>query len=453
MIQPFTTTMAGFIVPIVTGLLSAFASVLILYVIFKSPQKLSTTYHRIMAFMSIFDIIASVFIALGTIMMPSDNVYDFEGPMLGNQVTCQIQGWLVTFGSSGGASLYMCLSWYFVSKLAFRVDSKRIKKCFEPIMYLYSVFMSLFLASYYLSKDLLHPDPSHSYCTIAPYPEFCDENVWRWSLCEWGLNKKALDDKFQMKDIVPVAIMVFTNLILVLIFMLIILWTVYDNHQKVKAACVQDSNNDRENNETSCIDDDIHTEIYIEQLRYSQVMSIQATMYIASFFLTWIFNIADSGYGKFNYIMDALNATFFPMQGFWNMIIFIYDKTYFVYQINNDCDSHWKAIKMVFNAPDQIQDVIILNEDFVPESSEDLHSPIGEMETEERNESNERQSSNKFSLQSVDEINVASLVPSEFQSLDEMSDNHGQTHQDPAEHISLDPVSVPIESKEGNSIA
>ena len=76
-IKPFTVTLAGFIVPMFTGLLSACSSGLIIYIISKSPQKLSTTHHRIMAFMSVFDVIASIFIALGTIMMPTDIVFDF----------------------------------------------------------------------------------------------------------------------------------------------------------------------------------------------------------------------------------------------------------------------------------------------------------------------------------------------------------------------------------------
>ena len=86
--KPFAATVADFIVPMVTGTLSACSSGLIIYIILRSQQKLTTTYHRIMAFMSAFDIISSIFIALGTIMMPSDTVYKYAGPLLGNKVTC-----------------------------------------------------------------------------------------------------------------------------------------------------------------------------------------------------------------------------------------------------------------------------------------------------------------------------------------------------------------------------
>ena len=96
--EPFAATIAGFIVSMASGTLSACSSGLIIYIISRSQQKLTTTYHRIMALMSAFDIISSIWIPLGTIMMPSASVFKYAGPLLGNQVTCQIQGWLIVFG-------------------------------------------------------------------------------------------------------------------------------------------------------------------------------------------------------------------------------------------------------------------------------------------------------------------------------------------------------------------
>jgi hypothetical protein len=36
--------------------------------------------------------------------MPSDDVLRFAGPMLGNNTTCQIQGFFILFGLAGGGS-------------------------------------------------------------------------------------------------------------------------------------------------------------------------------------------------------------------------------------------------------------------------------------------------------------------------------------------------------------
>ena len=143
-------------------------------------------------------------------------------------------------------------------------------------------------------------------------------------------------------------------------------------------------------------------------------------MYIASFLITWIFNVADTGYGKYNHYMDALNAAFFPMQGFWNMIIFAYDKVYLVYQMN-ECDTYWNALKIVLLAPDQIRDLVILNINFALESAQDENSFSGDMD-------GRPMSPKGFCLQSIDNENESSLVPSEFRSLEDMFHDDQRNH-------------------------
>ena len=194
--KPFATTVAGFIVQMVTGILSASSSGLIIYIISRSQQKLSTTYHRIMALMSAFDIISSIFIALGTIMMPSDTMYKYAGPLLGNKNTCKIQGWLVEFGIGGCISLNACLAWYFVCSIVFKIQASQIRKYIEPFMYIYTLFNALFVPSFYLSNDLLNPNSYDTFCTIVAYPESCDDDKWYdWNHCTWS--KGDLEDYFR----------------------------------------------------------------------------------------------------------------------------------------------------------------------------------------------------------------------------------------------------------------
>ena len=162
--KPFTATLAGFIVPLITGIISACSSGLIIYIVLRSQEKLSTTYHRIMAFMSFFDIVSSIFIALGTIMVPSDNIFKFAGPMLGNDTTCKIQGWFILFAFAGGTSLNVSLSWYFVCKFAFKMSVHHIAKYIEPIMYTYTVALVFFVTSLYLAMDLIHSNAYDCFC-------------------------------------------------------------------------------------------------------------------------------------------------------------------------------------------------------------------------------------------------------------------------------------------------
>ena len=167
-------TTAGYVIPTVTGILSTISSLIILNIIRASPQKLFTTYHRIMALMCVFDIMASVCMALTTLPMPSDDVLRFAGHMIGNTVTCQVQGYIIMFGLIGGGSLYMCLSWYFVLKISLKWDLDTIKTKMEPLFYFVSIFMAIFLPSYCLSKNMIHSVKDNSFCRIAPDHSSCN---------------------------------------------------------------------------------------------------------------------------------------------------------------------------------------------------------------------------------------------------------------------------------------
>ena len=356
--EPFTSTIAGFIVPMVTGTLSACSSGLITYIISRSQQKLSTTYHRIMAFMSAFDIISSIFIALGTIMMPSDTMYKFAGPLLGNKVTCQIQGWLIVFGLSGSTSLNACLTWYFVCSIVFKMKASNIRKYIEPFMYIYAVIIVLFVPSFYLSKDLLNPNAYDTFCTIVAYPESCDEDKWYdWNHCNWS--EGDLEDYYRYNSISFVVIALHFSLIVV--GMSIILWTTFRNNRKIKSLVMENANHEPYNNSLpSGRDNEVEEQVpgakstdSLRSLKYTRVLIFQALMYIGSYMLTWVFNALSAIYGISNFNLDAINSVLFPLQGFWNMLIFLYDKTYLIRQHdkNGHDISFWMAFKQILTSP------------------------------------------------------------------------------------------------------
>jgi hypothetical protein len=365
--KSFSVTRAGFITPIFTGLLSACSSGLIVYIISKSQQKLSTTYHRLMAFMSAFDIISSIFVAVGSTMMPSDNIYKFEGPMLGNKVTCQIQGWLIVFALLGATSLYACLTWYFVCSIAFTLESTRIRKHIEPLMYSYSIIIASFVPSYYLSKDLINPNPNDIFCTISPYPESCDDEKWYdWSNCTWS---DGIVDEYFSSVVVAVGVLLF-HFILIVVGMSIILWTVHKNRQEINAMQLE-CNND----ETMYDDNDEREESQnaadMRDLKTFRVVMLQALMYIAAFFLTWSFNFFSEVFNIANYTLDACNCVFFPLQGFWNLLIFLFDKTYFIQQRQRGEEvTFYKAIKAILSSPSDAPELIVSNISTVIESNE-----------------------------------------------------------------------------------
>ena len=352
--EPFTANVASFIIPMVTGTLSACSSGLIIYIISRSQQKLTTTYHRIMALMSTFDIISSIFIALGTIMMPSDTMYKFAGPLLGNKVTCQIQGWLIVFGLSGSTSLNACLTWYFVCSITFQMKASNIRKYIEPIMYIYTLIIALFGPSFYLSKDLLNPNSYDTFCTIIPYPESCDEDIWYdWNNCTWS--EGDLEDHYVS------FILIGLHFLLVVAGMSIILWTTLRNNREIKSLVTENTKRQTykcslPSGRNGVIEDqtpDVQSTNPLRSLRYTRALMLQALMYIGAFMLTWVFNVLSAAFNISDIELDAINCVLFPLQGFWNLLIFLYDKTYLIRQRdkNGNDTSFWMAFKQILASP------------------------------------------------------------------------------------------------------
>ena len=77
-----------------------------MYLIFQWAARLSTIYHCIIFCMSICDIMGSIGYALTSLPMPAAMPLEEEfgimpGPRHGNTVTCDVQGFLASFGPVG----------------------------------------------------------------------------------------------------------------------------------------------------------------------------------------------------------------------------------------------------------------------------------------------------------------------------------------------------------------
>jgi hypothetical protein len=98
----------------------------------------------------------------------------------------------------------------------------------------------------------------------------------------------------------------------------------------------------------------------------------------------------------------------------------------------NECDTYWNALKIVLLAPDQIRDLVILNINFALESAQDENSFSGDMDERNQHDPEDEQPAmppQGFSLQSIDDENESSLIPSELRPLEDMfhDDRRNQT--------------------------
>ena len=344
----FAMTTAGFVIPIITGTLSTLCSMIILNIIRLSPQKLTTTYHRIMALMSIFDIMSSVCMALTTLPMPSDDTLRFAGPMLGNKTTCQMQGFILLMGLLGGGTLYMCLAWYFVCRMTFKMSSEKIRKRLEPVFYIYSFLLTLTLPSINLHNDMINTVPNEQFCLIAPAHSNCTYSTdGRLQSCEFVSMDAFTYEVYQ--------ILLAFNLFMIVMAMLIIIWSISKNNRNIKRA------HDSETSDLMELQEE-NEEMNLSKLRYSRVVVIQALMYIITYFLTWIFPFLSNILGFERDVPDIImigKAILFPMQGFWNLLIFLYDKAYLVLQNDATHTSLWEAIKIILLDPDSASGIIL----------------------------------------------------------------------------------------------
>jgi hypothetical protein len=348
-------TSTSIIMNAVSGTVSTIASLIILNIIRMSPQKLSTTYHRFMALMCVFDIMASVCMALTTLPMPSDDVLRFDGPMIGNKTTCQIQGYILLMGLTGGGSLYMCLSWYFVCKITFQMDSEKIRKIIEPISYIYCISTALFLPSYNLSRNTIDTAVKNSFCIISPMHSQCEYSIdKRLFVCDEGILQN-LQTAYEIAETV-IGISVF----MIVIAMVIIIRTIVKKNKSIKQRALESTSVADPSSPTSTEHDvaDSNT----SDLLFSRVLVIQALMYIFANLMTWVFTMIPMMMNldqNLENILFVFKAVFFPLQGFWNLIIFVYDKAYLVYQSEQE-KGYWNAIKTVVFHPDQNYSGIIL---------------------------------------------------------------------------------------------
>jgi hypothetical protein len=114
------------IIPHVTGALSILGSAFIVYDVVSDRKKWSSTYHRLLFGMGLYDFVSSFATALSTVPMPSESG-DFS---YGNAATCTAQGMFVNLNIASPLYNFM-LSIYFLLTVTFRWSKDDVKKKVE----------------------------------------------------------------------------------------------------------------------------------------------------------------------------------------------------------------------------------------------------------------------------------------------------------------------------------
>jgi len=363
-----TVTRFAAITPRITGGLSTVSSSLIIYVILKSEKKLSTIYHRIMFGMSCADIIYSFAIALTTLPMPKsvspevNSLYsmpydDWVGSKLGNIQTCEAQGFFLVFGITTMFSYNSMLCLYYACTIAYQMEERNIRKYIEPVLHLFPLTIGCFMAIPPLVRDLYNPSIWEPWCSPTP---LCDNRPNTDSVVAPCIRGNRTD--YQTVDtimIVALAILFFiiiTSLASVSLRVIMRsreLQFIESLHQKLGAIHL-----------SAVADLPPRRESPVERVRKNhentKIVLWQALIYILVFVLTLIFpaiqtlGLTRQGSSWPQY----LELIFMPLQGFFNLVIFLWHKV-LNYRRSHPDVSIFTALRLFFTGKAQKEPVLI----------------------------------------------------------------------------------------------
>lgn len=316
----------GVILAIVAGTLSFLSSSFIMMTIFRSKQN--TQYHRIMFFMSFWDAISSCCILLVTLPMPSNvsDVYDYGGASsFGTVATCNAQGFLLVLGLGMCVLSNMLLNIYYFFAIRYNVDDEKFKKVAEPL-FLLCTTLAMVLPVTLLRYDMFNPTPYEPFCFFGEYPYQCGSRT------NIECIRGSREDNYWVKGFYFNYSMSFFGILIVvlLLSMAMIVYTV----------CAEKVENEEGDHEDSQIQ-----RRYVKRSE-SKIITWQAFLYLIACIIVWGSSIL-----SFFPFFQTTYLFFMPLQGFLNLLIFMYHKVYVLTRVKNDCLDWKEALRLIIVSP------------------------------------------------------------------------------------------------------
>ena len=362
---------------ITSGSLSTLSSLLIIVIILRSRTKVSSSYHRIMLFMSISDIFASVPITLATLPMPSDVLYPFSTLAMGNKSTCSAQAFFIIFGQVCAVLSNVILNLYYLLKFRYNKSDDFIKKKVEPIGYTLSVVIGLTSAVLALAFDMLNPTPYVPFCFAGSYPFDClmDDEVE----CIAGKVSQKEETIFKIIYLSIIGCAFFA----VLISMVLVILSVFKTRKRTRN---EDMQRQECNTGTASLERKYNEDCVVPQINSpanalalgndrnlestNSVMKV-ALMYIAAYLLTWKWSIIAVAAGLFSdwgniwVVLDRAKSILNPAQGLFNLLIFVYNKVHILRKGSTEAMSFCEALIVVITKPKEVPEFLIPSLDII----------------------------------------------------------------------------------------
>jgi hypothetical protein len=345
-----------------SGATSLVFSMLMLSIIMRSKERLSSPYHKITSFMSFWDIITSACILLTIVPMPSDvrDTYPFaEGRSYGNTLSCEIQGFLIITGQTFAMSSNIILNIFYLCTLRYGKSPEYINKRVLPIAFTVSALVSLTTGILPLAFGFLNPQQYEVFCYVGPYPKSCnkDESIE----CIRG------EMKYETENLIffIFGVVVGTVFLLFSISLLLVVFSVFKTEMTVRRLQIEAEQDAARFRGDS---DEKLSLSRTKELRYTRTAGRMALMYISAFLITWIWTVISVvpvpktlgvvgwliiGYGRL--------LIFVPLQGFFNCLIFVYNKVHNILSSSPDEMTFSQALKKVIFSPSIEEEQVIVS--------------------------------------------------------------------------------------------
>jgi len=279
-------------------------------------------------------------IALTTIPMPKDVIYPFEMPSYGSIATCEAQGFIFLLGSGLVNDMNIFLNIYYMCTLKYKMQEKTFRKYLEIPLYIVSLMKNISMPSLMIKQELLNPSPAAPICVTKTYPVDCTKADNPECRGEGGV------DVFN-------GLVFFTTSVgfaILLITMILIVHSFYRNERKLRKTM--------KDNEIQEGD-----EAYLELQNVQEVSSLitrQALLYVAAFLIPYLFPVLNFVYfaEEPSDTILVLRSIFYPLQGFFNLFIFVYHKVQNLRRADEDL-KFAEALGIVFLHPDEIATSIL----------------------------------------------------------------------------------------------
>jgi len=310
--------------------------------------------------------LTSLAIALTTIPMPKDVIYPFEGRNYGTTATCEAQGLVYITGSAIVICMNVILNVYYLFLLRCKIKAETFSKIIEPILTVGVGIVLPVITTFTIlaNQGLINPIPYESYCSIGSYPFGCNDSDRDDIECIRGGGTRSRNGVEIFRILFLLALPF--DLCIVATSMLLIILSFYKSERDLKrtrrsmmkdhvkeASSPKDSAEQQKDQE-----EEVHNQE--SQHKMTKIITSQALMYLGAFLFTWFFTFLTylgDVFGE-NHWIQALKLVFQPLQGFFNMLIFIYHKVFNLRRTIKDL-SVSDALMIIFAVPSMISEVRI----------------------------------------------------------------------------------------------